>query len=603
MMSTAIAISVGGELTKVNSAVSDRVGDEGMTFAQTFGERAGLSTDGQVKSTAGDTMKALRERKDELPLKNSEELAAAAGGAGSKTIASKGGHESDDAGMASKNSLATKNPVASPVTTVSGLSKNIAEPVPVQSGRLPNTVLKSVKAAIPQSKPMVADSKTAAADSKPAEKELPTGKEKGVGEGSATVPKGLTAGQSKDVELTPHVGAAGSDSLPVIKKADEEPSVRQGKLPEDNQDVASAKKIEKANGAGGSKTVGHIANPKTVEAQSTGGDDTPGGAAPVQTLPPGGAQGIDIGKTVVSGSGEVVSTSGSAAAGPSMAPDNSRPAGIAAAGKSEAEGAEDTLNPSTTQTDPTRSRGGSVDSDAVSAPAGKDSNGRMGAVVAATAVHADAASSPAASGAVPGMTFGHALADVAGVKAQVAGEAVAHATSLHAGSAEQEGAGTVDTGGMHRMLGATPTSLEVGLANGTQGWLKIRAEMTGGGQVNASLSSATPAGQEMLHRELPALTAYLHQERVAVNTVVVHAATAAGAAFQPSGGTEADQRGQMQQQDPKRGGEEERQGVEGIASDRVEDAMSSGGLNGLSENELLSPGMFAGGGGYLNVRA
>jgi hypothetical protein len=180
---------------------------------------------------------------------------------------------------------------------------------------------------------------------------------------------------------------------------------------------------------------------------------------------------------------------------------------------------------------------------------------------------------------------------------------VAHATSLHAGSAEPEGAGTVDTGGMHRMLAATPTTLEVGVANGTQGWLKIRAEMTGGGVVNASLSSATSAGQEMLHRELPALTAYLHQERVTVNTVVVHTATAAGAAFQPSGGMDADQRGQMQQQDPKRGGEEERQGVEGIASDRAEDAMTNGGLNGLSENELLSPGMFAGGGGYLNVRA
>jgi hypothetical protein len=601
MMSTAITIAVGGERTNVNSAVSDRVGDEGMTFAQTFGERAGLSTDGQVKSTAGDTMGALRVRKDEFPLKNSEELSGAAGGAGSKTVTGKDGHESDDAGIVSKNAGATKNPVAPAMTTVSGLSKNTAEPLPVQSGRLQNTMLKSVKAAIPQSKPMVADSKTAAADSKPAEKELPTGKVKGVAEGPVAVPKGLTAGHLEDAELTPHVGAAGSDLLPVTKKAGEELSVQQGKLPENDQDVASAKKIEKANGA--SKTVGRVASPKTAEAQPTGVTDTLGATAPVQTLPPADGQGIDFGKTVASGSGEMVSTSGSAAAGPSIAPDASRPAGIAAAGKSEGEGAQDTLNPSTAQTDTTRSTEGSAESDAVSAPAGKDGNGRTGAVAAAIAVHPDAASNAVASGVVPGMTFGHALADVDGVKAQTGGEAVAHATSLHAGSAEQEGAGTVDTGGMHRMLAATPTTLEVGVANGTQGWLKIRAEMTGGGVVNASLSSATSAGQEMLHRELPALTAYLHQERVAVNTVVVHATTPAGAAFQPSGGMDADQRGQMQQQDPKRGGEEERQGVEGIASDRADDAMTNGGLNGLSENELLSPGMFAGGGGYLNVRA
>lgn len=464
------------------------------------------------------------------------------------------------------------------------------------------TVAADLKPTAVNSKPTTVDSKTVAADSKSAEKEPPTGEVKGSAEGSATVPKDLTAGQLKDGELTPHVGAAGSDLLPVTKKAGEQPSVRQSKLLENNLDVASAKKTEKANGTGGSKTVGRIASPKTAEAQSAGVTDTPVATGAVQTPAPVAGQGIDFGKTVVSGSGEVASTSGSAAAGPSMVPDASRPAGIAAAGKSDGKGTEDTLNPSSAQTDPTKSAEGSAEPDAVSAPAGKDSNGRTGAVVAAIAVHPDAASNAAASGAVPGMTFGHALADVAGVKAQ-AGEAVAHATTLHAASAEQEGAGTVDTGGMHRMLGATPTTLEVGVANGTQGWLKIRAEMTGGGVVNASLSSATSAGQEMLHRELPALTAYLHQERVAVNTVVVHTTTAAGAVFQPAGGMDAEQGGQMQQHDPQRGGEEGRQGLANITSDRVEDAMTNSGLNGLSENELLSPGMFAGGGGYLNVRA
>jgi hypothetical protein len=78
----------------------------------------------------------------------------------------------------------------------------------------------------------------------------------------------------------------------------------------------------------------------------------------------------------------------------------------------------------------------------------------------------------------------------------------------------------------HRMLLATPTSLEVGVANGSHGWLKIRAELTDGGTVNASVSAASSVGQEMLHRELPSLTAYLQSERLGVSTVVVHGAAA-----------------------------------------------------------------------------
>jgi len=52
--------------------------------------------------------------------------------------------------------------------------------------------------------------------------------------------------------------------------------------------------------------------------------------------------------------------------------------------------------------------------------------------------------------------------------------------------------------------------------------------MTDGGVVNASVSAVSSAGQEMLHRELPALTAYLQEEKVAVNAVAVHGPSAAG---------------------------------------------------------------------------
>ena len=74
-----------------------------------------------------------------------------------------------------------------------------------------------------------------------------------------------------------------------------------------------------------------------------------------------------------------------------------------------------------------------------------------------------------------------------------------------------------------RALVATSTTLEVGVPGGPHGWLKVRAELTSDGAVHASISSTSQAGEEMLRRELPSLTTYLHQEQVPVNSVVVHA--------------------------------------------------------------------------------
>jgi hypothetical protein len=318
------------------------------------------------------------------------------------------------------------------------------------------------------------------------------------------------------------------------------------------------------------------------------------GAVPVQ--------GTDVGKSAAPGSEEVIATSRKTIPGTSIATHVQPEMDEAPTGKAGVEGSGENLNSLAPQSDPTMSKEDVAKSDAVTASATKNGNGMPSAVAAATVAHTEATSNAATSGGLPGMAFGHALADVIGVKVQ-AGEVVAHATGLHAGSAEQDGAGAVDMGEMHRMLGATPTSLEVGVANGTQGWLKIRAEMTGNGLVNASLSSATPAGQEMLHRELPALTAYLHQEQVTVNAVVVHANIPADTTFQSAGEMNAEGRGQMQQRNHEGGGEEERQGTANVASDRADDPMTYGGLNGAGENGLLSPGMFIGGGGYLNVRA
>lgn len=105
-----------------------------------------------------------------------------------------------------------------------------------------------------------------------------------------------------------------------------------------------------------------------------------------------------------------------------------------------------------------------------------------------------------------------------------AGESTPHENGLTAGT--NEPVGSVETGfslGTPRMLAATPTALEVGIQSGEHGWVKVRAEVSEAGGVNASISSVSSAGQEMLHRELPAMNAFLQAEKVDVTSVVIHA--------------------------------------------------------------------------------
>jgi hypothetical protein len=180
------------------------------------------------------------------------------------------------------------------------------------------------------------------------------------------------------------------------------------------------------------------------------------------------------------------------------------------------------------------------------------------------------------------------------------------AGSIQAGTGMLVGSGTVDSGGLidatHKTLTASPTVLEVGVPNGTHGWLKIRAEMTGAGGVNASLSTASTSGQEMLHRELPSLTAYLDSERVAVKTVVIQPAVTAGADFRGlAGGMNGDGRGQAQQSGGQGG--ENRQDTTSAARTRAEDIRAYVGANGLGGDDLLLPTSYTGGGSWLSVRA
>ena len=89
-------------------------------------------------------------------------------------------------------------------------------------------------------------------------------------------------------------------------------------------------------------------------------------------------------------------------------------------------------------------------------------------------------------------------------------------------------AATSQGGDSHRTLLATPTTLEVGLQSGTEGWLKIRA-VAGEGDVKASLDAVSASGRELLHSQLPALNAFLHNEQVPVTASVAERSTAPGA--------------------------------------------------------------------------
>jgi len=181
-------------------------------------------------------------------------------------------------------------------------------------------------------------------------------------------------------------------------------------------------------------------------------------------------------------------------------------------------------------------------------------------------------------------------------------EASVHTTDLQVSSREQDRAGAVapSMDGAPRIMMATPTSIEVGIQNGTHGWLKVRAEMAEGGVVNASVSAASSAGQEMLHRELPALTAYLQEEKVAVNAVIVHAPSVSGPDPRSSPAASGDG-GQTPQRSNQ--GEEQHQGLRKPALNGSDGPITYRSLTGVDEDGSLPLAAYASGGSWLSVRA
>jgi hypothetical protein len=151
----------------------------------------------------------------------------------------------------------------------------------------------------------------------------------------------------------------------------------------------------------------------------------------------------------------------------------------------------------------------------------------------------------------------------------------------------------------HRTVAATPTTLEVGLPGGAHGWLKVRAELAGDGAVHASVSSNSASGTEMLRRELPTLTSYLHQEQVRVSSVVVQAP--ASAMDLSNFGSGEDRRQAMNGGSPDANGSAG--GKEAPPSDSSVTGQNQQAFNGEGDiGESLSNG-YAGLGGWLSIRA
>jgi hypothetical protein len=98
--------------------------------------------------------------------------------------------------------------------------------------------------------------------------------------------------------------------------------------------------------------------------------------------------------------------------------------------------------------------------------------------------------------------------------------------------------GAVSTG--HQVMAAGPGRLDVGVFDGTHGWLRIRAELGAGGAVNASLTASASA-HEALRAAVPEMASYLHSEAVNVSRIAVHRVAESSSSMSlPPGGSQQD---------------------------------------------------------------
>jgi hypothetical protein len=566
MMSAAISMMVGMEQTKVQPVSGDLLSGQGeledVSFAKSFNERVGVSTSSQGKNAADNLAVALPDVKGTTLTKQSEEVAGRSSG------------------------------VKEEFTTAQEISVHSE-----LKGAAAGKILQPQALTVPGSQ-----EKTTMDDAGTKTVEFPAQVEE-TADNVSSIPYALAPGATNE-NPGPHVSIAdGSRPLvPLVLSGDSPVVQKETEAAEKVMEGGSSKKTAKAQESSTTqktlqKTVGKMVNAIAVEPKPVMGISTES-AIPVvgHVVAPTVALQGEISKATDAFSKAVSSvTKPSTEISPTTVDGQVR--------KEVASGAKasvtDTAMMVTAGSDPVASPKTDMSPEkmpAVAIPAGSDGDNKP------QAARESGAALLHSMGIVPtAVVAGNTPGELAVTKLLV-GDAGAHTAGLPAGSREQDGAGVVaqSMDGAPRMLGATPTSLEVGVQNGTHGWLKVRAEMTDGGVVNASVSAASSAGQEMLHRELPALTAYLQEEKVAVNAISVHAPSAGGTDARSSSGTEGTG-GQPPQRSNE--GEQQHQSLRKTTLNGSDETMTYGSMHGVDEDGSLPLTTYASGGNWLSVRA
>ena len=138
-------------------------------------------------------------------------------------------------------------------------------------------------------------------------------------------------------------------------------------------------------------------------------------------------------------------------------------------------------------------------------------------------------------------------APVVGVKASSADVTLPSTASVHEPRTESHMQGD------SKVLAATPGVLEVGVSGGTHGWLRVRAEIGNEGVITASLVTSSASAAEVLHKELPSISAFLASEQVGISSVVVHAAESSAGAQDAAMSLGAGASGQQSQREHRQG--------------------------------------------------
>jgi hypothetical protein len=562
MMSAPISMTFGTDLGKGNHVFADGGDAQRASFAESFDERTGYSSVAAEKEVGGVAALArqeFRNVKSSPPASIANEMAEVSDVTKGKSTPKQAlsGSDEKESAVLGRTPITLINGLVRPQSTIDNGAANLAE----------------------------AD-KTIASMESNNDREVP-------GSAVAVGAKGESLAEDRDIEV-------GSEPIPL---SNEEPSIKNNSLEGKPEPITSAKKTVKAHPPeiakpSETKSVAVVQHPIVAPAKAEGIDAA---SSPAVVA-------VQLNIAEIASTRTLQSESQQAVTG-AVKPFASRPA-IDGEGSAQRYVTRD-AKPVDVES-PAISAGGSVAPQQFNVGEEKSS-----AVMNSTNGDGDKTLSiPApAMAIVHGMAGGMGIVQGSGPNAfsqsgvQVEGsvsklqnaENATSGVNPQIGAANPEFFGGMGTSidGVPHMLTATPTTLEVGIQNGTHGWLKVRAEMADGGGVSASVSAATSAGQEMLHRELPAITAYLLQEKVAVGSVVVQITAAAGPDSRSS--SEGMQNGGGQT--PQRGNEGGGQPLEKGVPNATDEIATYESLNGVGVDGQLTTATYAVGGSWLSVRA